>query len=93
MPMTEACISFNYFQRPQSLSFAIRKTFPAMRENSGICIDSGAPRAKQPRDCMQPIHVAGSRSLLRTRYGRRGIAMAPTAYATAADDVSRSARL
>jgi len=73
----------------QSLSFAIRKTFAAMRENSAICAEYIAITAKQSSDCTQWI----LRSLLRTRYGRRGLSMAPTAYATAAEDVSRSARL
>jgi len=41
----------------QSLSFAIRKRFAASRENSVICGVRVLVDAKQPSDCMQPIHV------------------------------------
>ncbi len=94
--MTEVFVLFNYFRWAQSFPFAIRKTFAAMRENPAICVARRNDNAKQSRDCMQRtrvVKIACFVVLLRMRYGRGGISMAPTAYATAADEVSKSARL
>ena len=55
--MTEVFISFNYFRRAQPLSFAIRKTFAASRENSAIRQCLPLIVAKQPHDCMQWIRI------------------------------------
>jgi hypothetical protein len=78
--MAEACISFNYFREMQSLSFAIRKTFAAMRENSAICIKDRLSDAKQPRDCMQRIHVVEIARIVMNAL-RTGISMAPNVNA------------
>ncbi len=52
--------------------------------------------APQPYGCMQRIRAVESRQIVTSvlrHHGRGGVSMAPTAYATAADDVSKSARL
>jgi len=51
--MTAALILFNYFRSAQSFSFAIRKTFPAMREKLGFAQTT----SEQSRDCMQRTHA------------------------------------
>ena len=89
VPVTEVFICSTIFDRcsPSHLRFAKEAAFCSRKlrylrrvgESSRATACSGS---LPPRPCV----------LLRTRYGR-GISMAPTAYATAADEVSRSARL
>ncbi len=64
------------------------------RESRKLCYLPG--HAPQPYGCMPRIRAVESRQIVMSvlrHHGPGGVPMAPTAYATAADDVSKSARL
>ena len=88
--MTEGFISFNNFRAVQSRHLRFAKQAPPFSRKLRYLrrVGEGQSRGLHA-DRLLPLRLC---LLLRTRYGR-GISMAPTAYATAADEVSRSARL
>ena len=85
MPKAKSSISLSNFIEPQSVPFAIRKSFAASREKLGIM--RRITRHKQllgPQQficCMQSANYDRANHVTNVFYRRAGISTAPTAYA------------